>query len=285
MAAPTNSLNLDDAVQRYLAGETPPQIRAATGVSSSVLFRERTRRGIPPQKTIRLSGAELVESYQRGESELSLAARYGVSRNVIRRHLLEQGCDTRGRSDASFVRAAKMTAEERAAQAEAAHDAVRGVEQTEEQLLARALGVERVGKVEPGGEQAMLGWLTERGETPIPQKAVGKYNVDFAVGPVAVEILGGGWHSAKATHARRTPYILNEGWAMLFVWNHEGRSALSERAADEVVAFANQVRRDPSLIGEYRVIAGNGETLARGRVEDRQFTLVPPPRGRGELGP
>src|SRR5690606_34733996 len=113
-----------------------------------------------------------------------------------------------------------------------------------------------------------------------PQKAIGKYNVDFAVAPVAMEVLGGGWHLAKRHHAVRTPQILDAGWHLVFIWDHEGRSALTAGAADYVVTFLKQVRRNPPAVGQYRVISGDGQLLSTGSRDDDEFPLVPPPRGR-----
>lgn len=279
MPAPTDPANLDQAIELYLSGQPLPQITAATGVGSSVLSRERTRRGIPSRRIKRLPAADIAAAYRAGESEYSLGLRYGVARGVIRKRLVEEGVKLRDMSTAGKVRARRMTPEERAAQAAAAHEAVRGVRHTEEQLLTRAVAREGKGLCDSPGELFLMAELRKRGVEPTPQKAIGKYNVDLSVAPVAVEVLGGGWHYTKRHHAVRTPYILNEGWCLLFVWNHEGQSALGSGAADYVVSYLEEIRRDPSLVGEYRVITGRGQLLAAGRAEDDEFTLVPPPRG------
>lgn len=279
MPAPLNPSLVDHAIDLYLAGESLAKIKALTGVGSTVLHRKRASRGIPPRRVKELPVSDIAAAYQAGESEYALSQRYGVSRNVIRRRLEQQGVPIRDMSAAGKVRARRMTPDERIAQARAAHDAVRGVRHTEEQLLARAAGREARGLCDSPGELFLMGELRRRGVQPIPQKAIGKYNVDFAIPPVAVEVLGGGWHYTKRHHSERTPHILNQGWCLLFIWNHEGKGALSGEAADYVVAYLNETRRDPSLIGEYRVIGGRGQFLAAGRAEDDKFPLVPPPRG------
>lgn len=64
------------------------------------------------------------------------------------------------------------------------------------------------------------------------------------------------------------------------VWDYEGRSAIGQGAAEYLVSFTEEVRRNPPATSQYRVITGKGELLAaRGR-EDNEFPLVPPPRGR-----
>lgn len=101
--------------------------------------------------------------------------------------------------------------------------------------------------------------------------------------PVAVEVLGGGWHGVKARHAERTPYILDAGWHLVMIWDHEGSSALSAGAADYLVSFAEEVRRNPPATCQYRVISGNGQLLAACGREDNEFPLVPPSRGGIDL--
>lgn len=313
MARPLDSAQLNHAIELYLAGKSPKEITAASGVSHSALFRERTRRGIPPLRIHLLPVDELAGAYRSGESEYSLAHRYGVLRSAVRRHLESAGVEIRSRSAAGKVRAGKMTPEQRAAQLAAAHQAWREprrrvapelegkrprkryskslVEQptfidadgrrrhSPELLAAKAALREQRGDLGSPGEIALGGWLRDRGHVPTPQKAIGKYNVDLAMAPVAVEVLGGGWHLTNRKHAVRTPYILNEGWHLVFAWDHEGDSALACGAADYIVAFLNQVRRDPPSVSQYRVISGNGQLLAAGSADDNKFTLVPPPRG------
>jgi very-short-patch-repair endonuclease len=280
MTAPTGRYNIDYAIELYLAGKSRSEIRAASGITPSVLCRERARRGIPTLSAVRVPIDEIVAAYRAGESELSLSNRFGIARSGIRPRLLAAGVEIRDASEAQKVRVQRMTPEERQAQTRAAHDAVRGTKQSIEYLLKRAQSRESKGLCDSPGELFLLGELAARGLTAIPQKAIGKYNVDFAVAPIAVEVLGGGWHMQKRHHAVRTPAILNTGWHLLFIWNHEGSSALTAGAADYVVTFLEQVRRDPPAVGEYRVITGSGEFLAAGRADDGQFPLVAPPRGR-----
>src|SRR5690606_3138283 len=133
------------------------------------------------------------------------------------------------------------------------------------------------------GEKFLLNELIERGETPTVERAIVPYNVDTAMLPVAVEVLGGGFHSTQTTDAERTPYNLDAGWHLVMVWDHEGSSALGPGAADYVVACLDEVRRNPPATCQYRVISGDGQLLAaRGR-EDDEFPLVPPPRSADSL--
>jgi very-short-patch-repair endonuclease len=280
VATPLDPANLDHAIQLYLGGQPMQEILTTASISNTAFHRERTRRGIPPRSHLALDDSAIVLAYLAGESEYSLSQRLGVSRDVIRKRLLAGDVRIRDRSVAGKNRASRMTPEERLSQVSAAHNSMRGVKVPLERLIKQALGREKAGRFHSAGEQAMFDLLTQRGLAPIPQKAIGKYNADLAVAPVAVEILGGGWHLEKRHHAVRTPEILDAGWHLVFVWNHEGRSALSPKAADYVVTFLDEVRRNPSSVGQYRVISGDGELLAARSRDDDQFPLVRAPRGR-----
>jgi very-short-patch-repair endonuclease len=280
---PTDPARLDHAIQLYLADQPFKKILADTGISASVFHRARRARGIPARQVIVLPEAEIVAAYEGGESEQSISIRYGVMRAVVRRHLKKAGVPLRGHSEAQSLRMARLNPEERAKLTEAAHEAVRGkpVSGRSLQLAAQRREQNPWHANRSTGEREFRQWLQERGLSATPQKAIGPYNVDFAVASVAVEILGGGWHSAKhARHAVRTPYILDAGWHLLMIWDYEGRSALRPEAADYLVTFLNQVGSDPATSRQYRVIAGCGELLTTRRREDDEFPLVEPPRGR-----
>jgi hypothetical protein len=280
VARPLDPANLDQAVQLYLSGEPLEKIQAASGVSITRLHRERVARGIPARKVLTLPTDEIVKAYLGGASEYGLAQQYGTSRGPIGRILTEAGVERRGMSEAGIVRTQGQTPEQRKAQVVEANRAARKRRIGEIEKFRRALTVERDGRPGSPGEIALRAMLQERGEEPIVERAVGPYNVDLAVLPVAMEVLGGGFHGVKERHAERTPYILDAGWHLVMVWDYEGRSALGAGAADYLVTFLEQVRRNPPATCQYRVITGQGELLtARGR-EDDEFPLVKSPRGR-----
>jgi very-short-patch-repair endonuclease len=223
---------------------------------------------------------EIIAAYQDGASELGLSRQYGVSRGTISKRLLAAGIPRRGTSQAGIVRASKMTPEQRKAQAASANRAARMRSIPTIQKYRHALHVETHPVNQGSGEHLLRKFLQERGISAMPQRAIGPYNVDLAVTPVAMEVLGGGWHSMKTTHAERTPYILDQGWHLVMVWDYEGRSALGPKSADYLVSFLEEVRGNPPGTCQYRVISGQGEVLAACGREDNEFPLVPPPRGR-----
>lgn len=279
MAAPLDPRHLDHAIELYLAGEPQSEILTTTGISATSLHRERGRRGIPPRRNLLLDVQALADAYLSGESEYAISKRLGISRATIRERLRQADVAVRNSSQAGLLRASKMPATQRAQQVAAAHQAKRGKPATLADLETRARTRERDGKFGSEGERFLAYLLEERGLRPIPQKAVGKYNVDFAVGPVAVEVLGGNWHATKRTHATRTPHILNAGWNLVFVWNAKTYSPITSGAADHIVAVCEEMDWQPPAVCQYRVISGSGQLLAAGSANSGAFTLVPPPRG------
>lgn len=275
---------LDHAIRLYLSGESPAKIQATAGVSCTRLHRERLARGIPPRGHRVLPDDQIAAAYLNGASEFALAKQFNVSRGTIAKRLIATGVERRGSSQAGIVRAGKQDVTERRGQAAAAHAASRKRRVSMLSKQRRALNVEFRAQPASASEARLAGMLRARGVETTTQRAIGPYNVDIAALPVAVEVLGGGWHAYKASHRERTPHILDEGWHLVMVWDFEGRSALGEGAAEYLVTFIEKMRRQPAATCQYRVISGQGEVLtARGR-EDDEFPLVPPPRGRLDCG-
>lgn len=279
MARKTDPVKLNNAVQLYLSGKTSDESAAEVGISKTTLCRELKLRGIEARgNRVNIDAATLHNLYVVQElSELEISQRLKMSRPAVRRNLKVHGIHPRSHSEAGRIRMSRLTTEERQALSAAAHEAVRGRTRSWEERCKLAASREADPSTSPQspGEEKLAQWLQERGIAYTPQKAIGAYNLDFAMKPVAVEILGGTWHAGKRIHRERTPYILDRGWLLIFVWDCAG-SYLTSEAADYIVATLEEARRDPSLIGEYRVIRGNGELLSRGRVNDDSFTLVQP---------
>lgn len=274
---PTDPIKLNDAVALYVAGKTLREAAAIVGISESPIGRELKRRGITGRSRRLPTNREAVDAYIAGESEQAVARRFGMDRGVLRRQLIEAGVEgIRSYSEAQKIRAQRMTIEERKRNVAAANAAVRGKPVPEGRLVKAAQAREAAAVVGSAGEALMLRMLADL--EPVPQKAVGRYNVDLAVAPVAVEVLGGEWHGYKRHHLTRSKAILNAGWVMLFVWNTQ-TYPLAGGAADYAVALVEQARRDPSLVGQYRVIRGDGELVAEGSADDDHLAAIPAARG------
>jgi transposase-like protein len=217
---------------------------------------------------------DLVEHYLSGQSVKALAEQHGVSRNVIDRVLDQAGVQRRGRSEAMTVRMAQTSPEERARLAEAAHNAVRGKRQSVEHRARIAATRERLAVSSPY-ELLLAEWLVDM--SPVTQKAIGVYNVDLAIEPVAVEVFGGNWHGHGRHRGRfqqRRQDILDGGWSLLVVWVTR-QHRLQRAVADEVRAFVDLARREPSLVGQYRVVWGDGQLAPTCCDDPEHLALVP----------
>jgi very-short-patch-repair endonuclease len=161
-----------------------------------------------------------------------------------------------------FIDEARMSSRERLALAAAAYERLRGappraiarIHQAETKQVTRSM----VG----AGEDLFAGWLAERGVRVIPQLAVGRYNIDLAAWPVAVEIhLKPGNPLRHGPTMERIKYLASEGWRVLYVWSKRGK--LTEAAAADVVRWLWL----PGDAGDYRVIRGTAEFVAEGSIE------------------
>lgn len=278
MGRKINPADKDQAVKLYLAGQTLREASAEVGITTGTLTRELRARGIESRSRRIPVPGDAVARYLAGESVLALAKSYEVDRAVVGRWLTESGVEARDRSEASRVSAAGAAPEERRQRAAAANAAARGRTASTEELAKRARTREQRGGYDSEGEKLIANLLVERGERPRPQVAVGPYNVDLCIGDIAVEVLGGQWHRYKAIHRERTEHVLDRGFHLVFIWN-TSTYPMSVAAADYVVAFAEETRRDPPPIGQYRVIRGDGEEVARGSAKDNRLARIPAPSG------
>jgi hypothetical protein len=79
-----------------------------------------------PRDRKTLPDSQICARYIAGESEIALAREYNVDRRTIRKRLLENGVEPRGRSAAMFMRMKRASPEERQRIALAANVALRG---------------------------------------------------------------------------------------------------------------------------------------------------------------
>lgn len=230
-----------------------------------------------------LDAADLVRRYLTGESELALAQTFGVARGTIRSRLIKAGVAPRGMQAAQSLAHARRTPEQNAAWTVAAHAAVRGRPVPFEAKCRNALTRQHRRIYGSPAETLLIEWLGQRGNhVVVPQQAIGPYNADIALGPVAVEIFGGGWHSYgrhKARSTERYRYILDQGFAVVIIWvNRRAGHPLTSVAADSVAAFAQLASLDPTVRGQYRVIWGDGCDVTAFCPDLDHLAVIPPIR-------
>lgn len=267
-----NPPNADDLVRRYQSGETEKDLAAEVGAPRVTFRNFLQRRGVhemgrakvvPSRRWAPHNPDDVIRRYLAGESEKALAEAYGVGRTAVRGLLERTGTAVRGRGDAMLTRMAQTSPEERAHLTAAANAAVLGSSRSEEDMIRRALAAEhgaysnRVGR----WENEIAAELTRRGYTSIPQKAIGRYNVDIAIEPVAVEV-----HSAPAyphtlpRHVERIKYLADRGWPSVYVMA-TGVVRLGP-VCDQLVTFLELAEGNPAALGQYRVVRSSGQLLA-----------------------
>lgn len=287
---------LDNAIKTYLAGKSVEDAAKFGGVNDRKLrqtLKERrlTRskaesRQIAKERMLATKAAkrrqytpEIVRRYTNGESEKSIADSLPgkLSRVFVRGVLLEAGINPRNPSQANWLRVSQMTPAQKKAQTAKANKASRGRKISWEEKCAQALGKQAACVNQSPLEVKMLEWLREIGIGGVPQQAIGAYNADIGVAPVAVEIFGGNFHAA-GRHAARFPqrchYFFDQGWSGVFVWVNAVSNPLTIDAAKYVASFIEAAKSDPSLIGQYRMIGGRGQLFATGSLDCDDFTSV-----------
>jgi hypothetical protein len=216
---------------------------------------------------------EMVRRYLDGESVKALGQRYNLNRRRIASDLLRNGVEPRGRGAAMRVRMDRSTPEERKALAQAANEACRGVPKTRahRRAIARA-ECKRIGQ----GEEEFGAILRERGIAFAAQAPVDVYNIDFLIGTVAVELRCVTGDPLKtAGQRKRIEHFLSRGLAVLYVQFRDVEAFLAH--AEDVIAYADEMGRDPSPVREYRMVWCGAEHFTRGRDERGQLTAVPSP--------
>lgn len=281
-------------VERYLAGDTLAQVAEATGVSTTTAHRVVGAAGIMRPRGGGAEGAakrrkpvpdEAVARYLAGESEKAVAASLGVSRQVIRRVLLERGIDPRNRSQGMFTRMARTEASERRRLTAAAHDAVRGTKQTDKHREKVATTLNGNLRSASHLEDALHAALAERGWHASRQTAVGRYNPDLTFPSVAVEVCGGNWlftdQRRNARYVRKIKDLGKLGWHTILVQiSGLAGKTISNALIDEIITFVQFASMNPSARREYRMIGGDGKTYLSGYADDDHIALVWPTTNR-----
>ena len=276
-------LNIDNVINLYLSGKTFQFIADDSGCSVHAIQNCLRRHGVyrsgdwkgTIKRKYGITVKELLSMYKSGMWKNEIAAKTGISEGMIGKYLSKLGIPLAdSRSKAMSDRLNRMSHEERQDLTKAANDAVRGMKRTFADLRKRALGNERIGKTRGKAESDLFQFFLNKGISVISQKAVGKYNLDFSIGNIAVEVTGRSRKlESRSTYTERIKYILNSGFALIYVWANSQRP-MESGAADYIIAFTQEFSRNPSLIGQYRVIRCDGKLLASGSVNDNNLTGI-----------
>ncbi len=228
-----------------------------------------------PVKRNEINADDLIREYLSGKTAVEVASIFGTTRARVRRILESHSIPVRGRGDTNRILMARRTPEENSRNTAAAHAAARGRKVSIEERSKTAKTLERRHYNVGCWEHSLAEMLSARGIVTVPQKAIGPYNCDLAAYPVAVEVFGGNFHFFGHHYARlpkRVRYLLDAGWDVLMVLTYP-RYPITDACADDLAAYVDAARRNPTKRREYWVILGTGDPIAGGSGNDNQLSI------------
>ena len=262
MTAKTDLSIIDNIIELIRGGISTGEVSKITGVSASVIRRAIKNSTVETPESIdkkRIDdlGEQMVTMYQDGESENAIAKHFKLSRNVIRRQLVRFNIEPRTQSEAESLKWSKMSEEQRKLQTINAHEAVKGVPKSDATKIANAITRERIKYdylIGPG-EVELIHQLNKRGIDAIHQKAVKFYNIDVAVGSVAVELTLDRcrYTSFNPKEIKRAKNLLECGFHTLAV-QFDTEDTLVH-CTDDIIAAINEMCRLEPSVSQYWVIS------------------------------
>lgn len=201
------------------------------------------------------------ELFKAGHPVLRIARELGISRAAVNSCLDDLGLSRPSISEGNRMGAALETAESRSLRAAAAHLAQSAAGTAPITKAANAVEKRRTLSKVGFGEREAVEYLRNLGIECDPQGNIDAYNIDIRVGNVAVEI-----HNAAARplvnsqRMCRTIDLISAGISVCYVWFCAERGRfITQAAMDEVVAFIDEASRNPTPLGQYRVVRGDGQ--------------------------
>lgn len=262
MTRKTDSSTLDNIIELVRSGVSVNKTAELTGSSSSVVSRTIKEAGVKPPALIEKEridnlGEQMVSMYQNGESENAVAKFFEVSRNVVRRQLERFNVKPRTQSEAESLKWSKMAEEQRKIQTSSAHKASKGVPKSTDAKITIAKARERIKYdylIGPG-EIKFIQQLINRGIDFVHQKAVKFYNVDVAVGNIAVELTASRcrYTNFNPKEIKRAKNLLECGFHTLAV-QFDTEETLVE-CTDDIIRTIYEMSSLEPFVSQYWVIS------------------------------
>lgn len=280
MAGKKSSINPDDVIKLYNSGKSVAEITNIFGCTRKPVVRILNEAGIPirqPNARKELPMDEIIALYISGNSVNEIARRFSVAKTVIKRRLLDAGVVMRSSAEANQLMMCNRTREENVSNVQAAHNAIRGKTYTHKELCQRAISRERTfTQFRSPYERQIAEELTNRGVKFIPQKAVDKYNIDFAIfDSIALEVFGGGWHAYGRHGARfeeRSKKLFNSGYTIVMCWVGFNYEFIPSAIVDYLISLNKILGSNPSTRCKHYMIRGDAQSSAIGSSELNYLT-------------
>lgn len=286
MARKFTTALLDHAQGLIDQGMTLKDVGERVGVNADNLSKHLRARGVqtdrrcgrPAHNRITDFDEDGIESsYRMGCSVLEIAKSLNTSRNVIDRILKARSVGLRTQTEANFVRLQKLSDDERRALTAPARAGLT-CSPMPKAHLARAMGAENgTCQINRGpGEAELIAALERAGHEPRPQVRCELYNIDIALGPLAVEVKSSGGRQAHGKERAKVEALFKAGWGVVYV--HFSDATGIARGLDNVVALLEVAKRNPPPKGQYWVIRCGLQQSPIGRTGKRKLpgVFVPP---------
>jgi hypothetical protein len=233
-------------------------------------LKSRRRKDIPFDK--------VIELYNEGKSELYISKTFNTDRGTIRRMLVKNNVVIRNGSQANIIRFQNSTIEERKKVTQKANEAMKNmpdsfhVESSKKQAITKQKTQSKMGIF----EDIIFNEFRKRKYKPVLQKAFDVYNIDIAVGNIAVEIhVNSSNPHTYSFYRKRVEYLTNRNWNVIYVKITQG--GLNRISIDNVCRIIDFLRTNPSLIGKYWMVRGTGEVTTIGKFDfdKKAFVFTP----------
>ena len=212
-------------------------------------------------RIIRVSNYPIVtELFDKGHTINSIAKALNISRAMVYTIFEELGFPRLSISEGNRRSAALMTEEQRIARARNAHEAIRKIGRNRVTQSEHSIRKQLTGDYIGVGEPELAKKLIAKGFHPIPQAAVEGYNIDLLCDQLAVEVHNYTTRPTDKTQIlARIIKLLCANISIIYIRTGPHFPIISDAAVDQVVAFHDLTRREPSSIGKYRVVRGDGQ--------------------------
>jgi len=194
-----------------------------------------------------------------GHSTNSIAKAINASRSMVGTIFAEIGIAPIDASEGNRRAAAMVTEADRRARAMAANEAIRKIGRhtptQDAHSRRKQTSLDYIGI----GETDLAEKLIANGLHPIPQAAVEGYNIDLLCDHLAVEVHNSTTRPSHTTQAAtRIAKLLCRGVSMIYVKTGPSFAVITDAAVNQIIAFHQETGCNPSALGQYRVVRGDG---------------------------
>ena len=276
--------DINDIIEKhFVSNRSIEDIHSEYGVAKSVIKRVIISQGRIPKNAKKWTHGVFVLKcaialYNYGIGIRGLAERIDVPIMQLKSELQRQGIKLRNQSEQETMKWALMTKQQRLSQVEACHKATTGIKISHDVLVKQSKGRQRSVTHVSGYEATIADFFTKNGIAFEQQVSIDKYNADFIVKGVVVEIFGGKWHF-YGHHAERfndrIKKIFDCGYPVIILTISESYP-LTDSVCDNLVGFINTVSINKPSIGKYWMVWGASDIVTTGGYDSIDSALIFP---------